>query len=127
MSEPKILKIENQHKRETGIEAKTNEFVDGKQVYVKRFNCGDLPNINQIDYGIKDIDCGFNFNEIDVVRLEGIARDKSTGAVIPMNYANKVSSENIGLRCRRTNLISIYVGIDRSNYEGFVDMYYTKK
>ena len=128
MSEPKILEIEKQHKRETGIEAKTNEFVDGKQVYVKRFSCGDLPTINQIDYGMKDIESGFNFNtEIDIIKLEGIAKSKTTGAIIPMNYANPIASENIALRTRSTNLLSIYVGIDRSDYEGFVDMYYTKK
>lgn len=28
----------------TGQEVKTNEFIDGKRVYKKRINCGNLPN-----------------------------------------------------------------------------------
>ena len=123
MSEPKILEIEKQHKRETGIEAKTNEFVDGKQVYVKRFQIESLPN-----NGASSIDSGLDYSEINIIRLEGVARYKSTGAVIPMNFSNPIDTkEQIGLRCTKTNLITIYTGVDRSDYEGLVDMYYTKK
>lgn len=123
MSEPKILEFERQNKRETGIEAKTNEFVDGKQVYVKRFQIESLPN-----NGSYPFDSGLDFREINIIRLEGVARYKSTGAVIPMNFSNPIATnEQIGLRCTQTGTITIYTGVNRSDYEGFVDMYYTKK
>lgn len=40
----KALREKLEIKTVTGQEVKTNEFIDGKRVYKKRINCGNLPN-----------------------------------------------------------------------------------
>lgn len=107
----------------TGEECATNEYIDGKRVYVKRFNFGALPNkADPIT-----IDTGLNFSEIFITRLEGIARDRLTGSSFPLNYANpSVASEMFGLRCVGNSQLRIYVGVDRSSYDAYVNLYYYK-
>ncbi len=100
----KILKESIETRIITGQESLTNEFVDGKRVYVKRFASGALPNAGNID-----IDAGINFNEIFIIKIEGVARDRQTGLCFPLNFANPIAaSEMIGLRCTGTRTIRIY-------------------
>ena len=111
----------------TGQEVETDIYVNGKKVYVKRIDCGTLPSLNQGSYGQKTIDTGLDFSQIKIIWLEGIARLRTTGAGIPMNYPSPVGfAEVIGLRCVGSSNISIFVGTDRSNYDGEADIYYTK-
>ena len=106
-----------------GEECETNEYEDGKRVYIKKFIFGSLPN-KETSIAV---DTGLNFSEIFIRRMEGIARNRETGSSFPMNYANpSAAAEMIGLRCVGNSQLRIYVGTDRSAYDAYVKLYYTK-
>lgn len=106
-----------------GEECETNEYEDGKRVYIKKFIFEALPNKESSIA----VDTGLNFSEIFIRRMEGIARNRETGSSFPINYANpSAAAEMIGLRCVGNSQLRIYVGTDRSAYDAYVKLYYTK-
>lgn len=121
----RILNEKFETKIITGQENATNEFIDGKRVFVRRYAVGQMPNATTLD-----INSDIIFNKILIIRLEGVAIHREDGTALPLNFANPVENatgEMIGLRCVGTNIIRIYTGSDRSNYDGFVNLYYTLK
>lgn len=100
----------------TGAEVATNEYIDGKRVYVKRFDCGALPNAT-----LKTIPIGSS--NIDVVKVEGVA--KQSEYTIPMPHTGVNASAGISLYVYN-NDIMIETYKDRANFVCYVTVYYTK-
>ena len=104
----------------TGEEFETNKFIDGKRVYGKRINCGNLPGA-QSEITVAT---GINFPEQEIVRIEGIATSKSKKAAILLNtYYNNFLK--VQLFFTNGNL-RINSEDDRSTYVAYVTLYYTK-
>lgn len=105
----------------TGEERATNEYVDGNRVYIKRIDCGALPNTTS-----KRIDVGLNLNNIIIQDIRGIARH-SNNTTIPIQFN---SSQNINydvsVNLNSSSELVITSGSDRSDFTGFVDLKYTK-
>lgn len=94
----------------TGQECPTNEYVDGKRVYVKRVNFGALPNATN-----KAIELGLT--DIVLVRIEGVATSGSLQTFIPSMYT-QLTMDNGWLNILTTN--------NMSSYGAIVNIYYTK-
>lgn len=110
--------IRNPYEITTGQETATNEYIDGKQVYMKRINCGALPNASQkaVAHGVS----GFVLTDIKAV-FTGTSRDRIYVPHIDINN----SSSSVGMSVNDTN-IYLNTGINYSGYTGYVTMYYTK-
>lgn len=63
----------------TGQEVPTNEYIDGKRIYKKTINCGNLPNNS-----LKTIAINSGFTKI--IKIEGIA--DASGIYLPLPYVN---------------------------------------
>ena len=63
----------------TGQEVKTNEIIDGKRVYKKIIDCGNLPNNSS-----KTIAIDASFTKI--IKVEGLA--DASGIYLPLPYVN---------------------------------------
>lgn len=106
----------------TGSEVATNEYVDGKQVYVKRINCGSLPNTTT-----KTIATGLSMTSITVIKIIGTCKT-STGITFPLPF--------LGITDNKSGDIPVYIAADgnltikaytnRSEMTGYVNIYYTK-
>lgn len=107
----------------TDAESETNEYIDDKQVFVKRINIGSLPNADTIN-----VKTGLINSEITVVKLDGIAK-YSSGATLtlPASYPNLLGG-GIWLATSSSTEIEIQIttGSDRSEAIGYVNIYYTK-
>ena len=112
------INFENIQNIITGNELATNEYIDGKQVYMKRINCGTLPNASQkaVAHGVS----GFVLIDIKAV-FSGTSGDR---LFVPYVNPNNVS-ESIALGLNNNN-IYLTTAIDYSSYTGYVTMYYTK-
>ena len=110
--------IRNPYEITTGQETATNEYIDGKQVYMKRINCGALPNASQkaVAHGVS----GFVLTDIKAV-FAGTSGDR---LFVPYVNPNNVS-ESIALGLNNNN-IYLTTAVDYSSYTGYVTMYYTK-
>ena len=95
----------------------TSEYLDGKQVYRKRLSIGALPNTTtkSVKHGLTNV---------TFIRLQGVATNDS-GTTIPLPFASPAAESIVSLSVNNTN-ININTGMDRSNYAGYVDLYYTK-
>lgn len=118
-------KIENSAKTNivTGQEVATNEYVDGKQVFVKRIDFGNLPNKST-----KNVSTGLENSKIVVVKpLQGFAKYQ-TGSVLtlPACYPLDLAASIWVSYEASKNAISITTGNDRSVSTGYIDLYYTK-
>lgn len=112
----------------TGQEVATNEYIDGKQVFVKRINLGSLPNANE-----KIVTTDLNVNNVNIIKIDGIAYGSATSIsyiltlpdINPLDYSRAtrltMDTENNIWR------VKIRAGVDRSNYTGYANVYYTKK
>ena len=103
----------------TGQEVATNEYIDGKQVFVKRISTGSLPvnAQNEVTTGLSNVTC---------VRLLGMVYD-SSGNAFPLPFSYTTDSNNIGLIfLKAISKVRIATGIDRSPLSGYIDIYYTK-
>ena len=100
----------------TGQECPTNEYVNGKRVYVKRIDFGTLPNTTtkSVAHGLT------NFTP---VRINGIANTWSYYINLP--HVSITTTGNIQIGVSATE-IEITTGQDRSGFTGIVDIYYTK-
>lgn len=102
-------------------EQRIGTWIDGKPIYRKVFNIGTLPNSTEKKYTTD-----LNWTTHTVIKIDGCAIS-STGAVIPINFANPISTaQMIGCRTTGTNTITVYTGIDRTNLTGYVILEYTK-
>lgn len=110
--------IENATKQKitTGQEIATSEYIDGKQVFRKRINVGNLPNTGNFS-------AEHNLGNVRVIKYEGFAYRESTKTIIPMPYANSVYYIEMYLDATK---LYIDTSNDRSQFVGCVDIYYTK-
>lgn len=106
----------------TGQEVVTNEYIDGKQVFVKRINLGTLPNSNTLILAT-----GIPSTSI-ITKYDAMAYASNYTITLP-----DVAPSNLNLMARITFEainsvwnVKIITGFDRSNYTGYVNIYYTK-
>ena len=100
----------------TGQEVATNEYIDGERVYVKRISTGSLPNATTTS-----VATGLNFSEIDIQKVNGMATrikgGEKTFLPIPNNGVEVwLTGNNLNINCT----------INRSEFSGYVNIYYTK-
>ena len=100
----------------TGQESATNEYIDGKQVFVKRINIGTLQNATTTS-----IETGLDFTKINIEKISGMAirtvDNVKTFLAIPNNGVE------VWLR---ENSLHINCNSDRTAFTGYVNIYYTK-
>ena len=106
----------------TTREIECGTWVDGKTLYKKTVHYGALPNSTEkaVPHNISDI----NY----IVKIEGIASRSSDSIFfqignVPFPSASLAVSINI---TANANNITIATGIDRSNMDAYVTLYYTK-
>jgi hypothetical protein len=96
----------------TGQIKPTNEWVDGKRVYVKRFNVGPLKNND-----VSVVAHGLNLAQITVTKLAGTAKSPSNVFCIPMPSAFPImlylTNDNLQVETTsdRTMFTTCYVDI----------------
>lgn len=115
----KVLNDKIPIKITTGSETATNEYIDGKQIYVKRVNLGALPNAGSIEYTT-------GLSNVTVIRYSGVAYDSKKNAfILPFIYST--TAECIALLyLNETGKIRVVTGTDRSVLIAYVNIYYTK-
>lgn len=115
------LDVDNSYEITTGQESATNEWIDGRQVFRKRIDCGNLQ-----ASGLKKVNHGISYRE--VIKLEGMAC--GGGYYHPLPYVSVAGMGNISeySMCIAidSSVIYIAVGRDRSDMTAKVDVYYTK-
>ena len=105
----------------TGQEVAMNEYVDGKQVYLKRIDCGALPN-NET----KLIKHGIDFASKDVIRVNGVASNSKTLYTLPCFRNLHHEDWNVGFYLDETN-INITTFTDKTDFRAYVEVYYTDR
>lgn len=103
----------------TGVESATNEWIDGEQVFRKRIGVGALPNASD-----KDVSTGLSSLLINVIRIQGSARRATDGQSYPI--PNVSTNNPISIFLRSNGDIRITTTSDRSDYNAYIDLYYTK-
>ncbi|MBO5142690.1 MAG: hypothetical protein J6C46_06785 [Clostridia bacterium] len=112
-----------------GTHFKAGYKIDNKDVYVKRINLGNLPNKTA-----KTVSTGLSTTNIDIQKAEGLAGGSTSAGYFYITLPD-VNPNNLAYATRITftstnNIYNIVVdctGIDRSNYTGHVDVYFTYK
>ena len=112
----------------TGQEIATNEYIDDKRVYMKRINCGSFPNKSS-----KNISTNLNINDVTICKpltgfAYGIVNNDTFILTLPdisPNYAQGATRLNLRAINSIYNIV-ITAGEDRSNFNGYVEVYYTK-
>lgn len=102
----------------TGSSKITNETFDGKPVYCKTVNTGNLPNDTT-----KEIASGLTPSAIKVVEIKGMVY--GGGDSIPLPNAHPTVTNIISCYLRHDGKICITTGKDRTALSGFVQIYYT--
>lgn len=102
----------------TGSSKITNEMFDGKPVYCKTINTGNLPND-----AIKEISSGLTPANIKVVDIKGMVY--GDGDSIPLPNPHPTPANIISCYLRHDGKICIGTGKDRTALSGFVQIYYT--
>lgn len=100
----------------TGIEIKTNKKVDGKDIYYKKINLGIGPNATSKAYSI-----GINFSNI----VDANVFVKGSANCFKLPFLAQDAQEFINYYFQ-SNQIIIQAGKDRSKYNLYLDIYYTK-
>lgn len=100
----------------TGQEVATNEYEDGKQVFVKKIDIGSLPNATR-----KTVETGLS--NVKVTKLHGIARNSTLQIPLPFVYPELPSC--IGVMFVDGSLY-INTGSNRTDLTGEITIYYTK-
>lgn len=103
-------------------EVKTNKvWIDGKPIYRKVINCGNLPNntTKQITHGIS--------NMSTTIKINGTAIRSTDNDTLPIPYItfNANNSGGIVIYIDSTNIV-LRTTTDRSAYVGYVTLEYTK-
>lgn len=105
----------------TGQEVATNEYIDGKRVYRKRINCGNLPNATSKTVSL-------SLSNVNIIKIEGIAKNSSDASNnLPLPYMDPRNLQT----CVMLSIISDYnialvTAEDKSYYTAYVTVYYTK-
>ena len=100
-----------------GVEQTTNEFLNGKQIYVKRIDCG-----NALNDGTKTIAHGLT--NVTFIRLEGVAITSNNELTYPLPFVHS-DYDRMGIWIDQNGLEVISFG-DKSGFHVYVDLYYTK-
>lgn len=114
----------------TGEERSTNEFIDGKEIFVKRVDCGRAPNNST-----KNVPSGLNFSSGShkLVKFDGMAYYATTSVPEGKGWCYQLSNVDTGSNTisvavnGSTNDITIKTANDRSSYNCYVNLYYTKE
>lgn len=111
----------------TGQEVATNEYVDGKRVYVKRINFGALPNTSE-----KIVVTDLKVSEVELYKFDGLG----IGSAGNIKYIITLPDTNPSAATQATRItfdslnnfyrIKITTGVDRTNYTAKINIYYTK-
>ena len=99
-----------------GKEIATNEYEDGKQVFIKKIDISSLPNATR-----KIVETGLT--NVKVTKIHGIARDSSLQIPLPFVYPELPSC--IGIMFVNGSLY-INTGSDRTGLTGEITIHYTK-
>lgn len=102
----------------TGSSKITNETFDGKPVYCKTVNTGNLPN-----HTTKEIASGLTPANIKVINIRGMVY--GDGDSIPLPNAHPTAANIISCYLRHDGKICITTGKDRTALSGFVQIFYT--
>ena len=101
-------------------EVKTNAtWIDGKPIYKKTIDIGTLPNATTktVAHGISNLGL--------VIKAEGFSSE-SSGVRITFPFSSVVSvADQVAMRFEATNIV-ITTGLNRSNFSGYVTLWYTK-
>lgn len=115
-----LMQMQNKTYLTIGVEIFTNEYINEKPIFKKRIATGNLPNVS-----FKNISTGLK--NIDVIKIEGIVKN-SGGTILPIPFCTTTTNINniqVMLTSNGEN-IQITTGINRSDYSGYIDVYYTK-
>lgn len=104
----------------TGQEVATNEYIDGKQIFRKRVDVGNLPGAS----AKKLVPIGLT--NVNIINFSGYYFSSSEGFGIAINHATGTNYYVQTFLVLNTMNIDISCGSDRSSYTGYVDIYYTK-
>ena len=102
----------------TGSAKITNATFDGKTVYCKTVNTGNL-----LNNGIKEIASGLTPSAIKVVEIKGMVY--GDGDSLPLPNPHPTATNAISCYLRNDGKICIATGKDRTALSGFVQIYYT--
>lgn len=104
----------------TGEIVQTNHYLDDVRIYSKRVNIGTLPNAE-----VKTVPTGLDPDNIIIIEpLQGIAKS-TTDTTIPLPFVSTTPLNAIGLSIDADNNILVTTGIERSNFSGYVNIYFT--
>lgn len=97
------------------------KWLDGKSIYQKSFNIGSLPNTSTKNVSVDVADI------YEVIRLGGIAITANKYSVpLPDTNPNDNTNATRLYYNGNTKQISVQTGMDRSGYNGYVTIWYTK-
>lgn len=102
----------------TGSSKITDETFDGKPVYCKTINTGNL-----LNNAVKEIASGLTPSSIKVVRIVGMLYGDGDSIPLPNPHPTLVNA--ISCYLRNDGKICIGTGKDRTALSGFVQIYYT--
>ena len=106
-------------KFETGTETATNEYIDNKQIYVKRINCGQLPaagHEKQVPTGLLNV----TYLKID----GGFMPDDNQ--FVPINLTFDTNNLNISTFIQNDNVRIQVKSLGNRTGTIYVNIYYTK-
>lgn len=104
----------------TGQEIATNEYVNGKQIFRKRIDVGNLPT------ALVGKSVSMGLTNVNIIDFSGYYFSSSEGFGIPINHGTGTNYYVQTYLMLNTMEINITCGTDRSSYTGYVDIYYTK-
>lgn len=106
----------------TGQEFATNEYIDGKRVYGKYFNVGQLGTAGEQ----KTINHGLDLNQVTIISVSGTAtrQDNQVTYPLPFVYSTNID-EFIGVWVS-PNVISLVANAQRTDFHAKVLIKYTK-
>lgn len=107
--------IYSEEEREIGV------WTDGKPLYQKTVNFGTLPS------STGSHNYSHNISNVDKIWINDGFAINSGGTSIPLNWARPdgAITDEVGCNVTRTNIV-IRVGYDRSSFNGYVTLCYTK-
>lgn len=108
-----------------GEPVKCGYKIDGRDVYVKRFDIGNLLNI-----GVKSVNSGLDFTKLRLENIKGICKfvGENNTTSFPLPYVNPNAIANcISVYIGNDNQVCVASGTDRTNYTAIVDVYFTYK
>lgn len=113
----------------TGQEVATSEYIDDKRVYMKRIDCGALPNSNISS--LKSVPINLNLDLVTICKVTGISKDPRINIIYPLPFVwGSDGIDNIGILLANVNssgIIQLRTSTDKSSFtQTYVDIYYTK-